>query len=73
MKIDLTKMQNKVDKLMAVFTSIVDGLTNQIVELSDAIEDNKATIAIAEYENKAYAEKIDEYKALRDRVESIVK
>lgn len=73
MSVNLAKMQNKVNRLMSVFTNIVEELTYQIVELNDAIEDNNQLISKVEAENKQYAEKIDEYKALRDKVESIVK
>lgn len=71
--INLDKMQNKVNKLMSVFTNIVKELDTQIDELKGEIDDNNHYISVAESQNKQYAEKIDEYQALRNKVESIIK
>lgn len=71
--VDLKKMQNKIDKLMSVFTNIVKELNTQIVALGNAIDENNQLILTAESENKQYAEKIDEYEALKNKVESIIK
>ncbi len=73
MRIDLKKMQNKVDKLVAVFTNIVDELNTQIGELNDGIDENNEKILTAEAQNKQYADKIGEYEHLRNKIESIVK
>lgn len=73
MKVNLSKMQNKVNKAMSAFTKIVDELNTQINELTSAIDDNNQSILTAESENKQYAEKIDEYQALKNKVESIIK
>ena len=71
--VNLSIMQKKVDKLMSVFTNIVKELNTQIDTLNDAIDDNNHYISVAELENKQYAEKIDEYQALKNKVESIIK
>lgn len=73
MRIDLKKMQNKVDKLIAVFTNIIAELNTQIAELNKAIDDNENQILSARSENVQYSEKIKEYEALKAKVESIVK
>lgn len=71
--INLSIMQNKVDKLMSVFTNIVNELNIQIIDLNVAIDDNNARMVTIREENKQYAEKINEYQALKDKVESIIK
>lgn len=73
MRIDLSKMQKKVDKVMDVFNNIINELSTQIGELDKGIESNNQIISTAVEENKLYAEKIKEYKALKTKVESIVK
>ena len=73
MKIDLTKMQNRVDKLTPIFTNVVSELDTQIEDLLNAIDDNNQRIATAESQNKKYAEKIEEYKTLRNKVQAIIK
>jgi flagellar motor switch protein FliG len=73
MKINLTKMQKKIDNLMSVFTNIVDELNTQISELGNAISANRELILTAELENDEYQEKINDYEALRNKVESIIK
>lgn len=71
--VDLKKMQNKIDKLMSIFTNIVKELDTQINRLNNAIDVNRQQIVKAEVENRQYAEKIDEYQALKNKVESIIK
>lgn len=73
MKIDLTKMQKRVDKCMLVFTRIVEELETEISTLKHSIDDNKQLIETAEAENITYGLKIDEYEALKGKVESIIK
>lgn len=73
MKIDLTKMQKKIDNVMVVFTNVIKELTTQIEELDNAIESNNQQIATAQTRNEQYSEKIREYEALKNKVESIVK
>ena len=73
MKIDLAKMQKKVDNVMVVFTNVIKELTTQIGELDNAIESNNQQIATAQSQNEQYAEKIKEYETLKNKVESIVK
>ena len=71
--INLTNMQKKVDKAMSVFTRIVDELNSHIDTLKGAIDTNNRRIATAQAENVRYGMKIDEYKALKNKVESIIK
>ena len=73
MKIDLAKMQKKVDNVMVVFTNVIKELATQIGELDNAIETNNQRISTAQTENEQYSEKIKEYEALKNKVESIVK
>ena len=73
MKIDLAKMQKKVDNVMVVFTNVIKELTTQIGELDSAIESNNQRISTAQLQNEQYAEKIKEYETLKNKVESIVK
>ena len=73
MRIDLSKMQKKVDKVMDVFNNIVNELSTQIGELAKGIDSNNQTIDQCMAENKLYEDKILEYGALRDKIESIVK
>lgn len=73
MRIDLSKMQKKVDNVMSVFNNVIKELTTQIGELNKGIESNNQTINNATAENILYAEKIKEYEALKNKVESIVK
>lgn len=73
MKVDLTKMQKKVDNVMAIFTNIINELNTNIGKLNNAIESNNQQIVTAQTENVQYSEKITEYEALRNKVESIVK
>lgn len=73
MKVDLVKMQKKVDNVMVVFTNVIKELTTQIGELTNAIESNNQQISTAQSENVQYSEKIKEYEALRNKIESVVK
>lgn len=73
MRIDLSKMQKKVDNVMNVFNNIVKELSTQIGELDKGIESNNKIISTAVEENKLYAEKIKEYETLKNKVESIIK
>ena len=73
MKIDLAKMQKKVDNVMVVFTNVIKELATQIGELDNAIESNNQRISTAQLQNEQYAEKIKEYETLKNKVESIVK
>jgi chromosome segregation ATPase len=73
MKVDLAKMQKKVDNVMAVFNNVIKELSTQIGELTKAIDSNNEKITTAQSENVQYSEKIKEYEALKNKVESIVK
>ena len=71
--INLAKMQKKIDNLMSIFTGIANALDSRIGELNGAIVANDRLIEKATNENDQYLYKIDEYQALKDRVESIIK
>lgn len=71
--INLSKMQKRIDTIMSVFTRIVNELDKRIGELNGAIVANDRLIEKATHENDQYLYKIDEYQALKDRVESIIK
>jgi hypothetical protein len=66
-------MQKRIDTIMSVFTRIVNELDKRIGELNGAIVANDRLIEKATHENDQYLYKIDEYQALKDRVESIIK
>jgi hypothetical protein len=66
-------MQSNIDKLMSVFTNLVNALDSSISELKNEISVNNNHIAELHSENAVMVSKIDEYEALRNRVESIVK
>ena len=70
---DLNKMQARVDKLIKVFTNIINELDSQVEMLNNGIEENNETIAMAQQENETYAKLIEERKALKAKVEGIVK
>ena len=70
---DLNKMQARVDKLIKVFTNIINELDSQVETLNNGIEENNETIAMAQQENETYAKLIEERKALKAKVEGIVK
>lgn len=72
MSINLTKIQNRVDKLTSIFTNIVTELETQIDVLNNAIADNEQIIYNAKVENEAYGFKISEYDALKNKVKSII-
>ena len=52
---DLNKMQARVDKLIKVFTNIINELDSQVEMLNNGIEENNETIAMAQQENDTYA------------------
>lgn len=70
---DLNKMQARVDKLVKVFTNIINELDSQVEMLNNGIEENNETIAMAQQENETYAKLIEERKALKAKVEGILK
>jgi hypothetical protein len=71
--VNLKKMQSNIDKLMSVFTNLVNALDSSIAELENEISVNNNHIAKLHSENSVMVSKIDEYESLRNRVESIVK
>jgi uncharacterized protein YdcH (DUF465 family) len=71
--VNLKKMQSNIDKLMSVFTNLVNALDSSIAELETEISVNNNHIAKLHSENAVMVSKIDEYESLKNRVESIVK
>ena len=70
--VNVNKMQKKIDKLLSVFTGLIDALNSSISELNKAIDDNNATIEQAKADNIAYNEKIKEYETLKSNVANII-
>ena len=70
---DLNKMQVRVDKLLKVFTNIINELNNQIDSLNTGIAENETVIRVAQEENETYAKLIEEREALKAKVEGILK
>ena len=70
---DLNKMQARVDKLLKVFTNIINELNNQIDSLNTGIVENETVIRVAQEENETYAKLIEEREALKAKVEGILK
>ena len=69
---NLNKMQNKVNGLLSVFTTLIETLDSNITELTSGIQRNRTTITALEEQNVTYAEKIDEYKALAENVKGLI-
>lgn len=69
---NLIKMQNKVNALLSVFTTLIETLDSNIAELTSGIQRNKTTITALEEQNNTYAEKIDEYKTLAENVKGLI-
>ena len=72
MKINLLKMQDRVDKLMEVFTSIVYEIDEQTEELEKAINAEEVIISEAEDRKREYVRTISKRAALKDKILSIV-
>ena len=72
MKINLLKMQDRVDKLMEVFTSIVYEIDEQTEELEKAINAEEVIISEAEDRKREYVHTIAKRAALKDKILSIV-
>lgn len=72
MKINLSKMQDRVDKLMSVFTSIVDEINEQTAELEKAVNDEDVIISEAEDRKREYIHTISKRAALKDKILSII-
>lgn len=70
---DLNKMQARVDKLLKVFTNIINELNNQIDSLNTGIVENETVIRVAQEENETYARLIEGREALKAKVEGILK
>lgn len=71
--INISKMQDKVDKLLSVFTSLIGELNKAIGELNGAIVSNNEVIERMKDDNVTYEAKIKEYETLKSNVENIIK
>lgn len=71
--IDLTKMQSHIDKLMRVFTKLVEQLNQSIQDLDNAIKGNTAQIVRLRSANDEYTNKIVEYEKLKTKIENLIK
>lgn len=70
--VDMNKMQGKVNKLMRVFTNLINELDKQITELKGEIRHNEEVIEKRKEDNIMYESKIKEYETLKTNVERIV-
>lgn len=70
---DLNKMQSRIDKLLGVFTKLIDQLNKSIQELDDAMKSNTAQIIRLRFANDQYTNKIVEYEKLKGKIEDLVK
>lgn len=70
---NLDKMQHKVDKLLSIFTNLIEELDGSISKLNTEIGKNKTAIEVATENICTYETKISEYKTLKSKVESIIK
>ena len=69
---NLAKMQRKVDKMISVFTNIVNELDCCIAELNDSISTNEHIIECAKTQNSIMSNKIVEYEKLKSNIQRIV-
>ena len=70
---NVNKMQHKVDKLLSIFTNLINELDKAISKLNSEIDANKDAIEKAQSNIEVYESKIAEYNTLKSNVESIVK
>ena len=71
MYLDLNKMKARENKLLKVFTSIINEMDVQVETLKGGINENNEVIAAAQQENEAYENRIAECQALKAKVEGI--
>ena len=71
--LNLGKMQERVDKLLSVFTKLIAELNRAIDTLDGEISRNNEAIEKAKADNEVYESKIKEYNALKSNLENIVK
>jgi hypothetical protein len=71
--LNLGKMQERVDKLLSVFTKLIAELNRAIDTLDGEITKNNEAIEKAKADNEVYESKIKEYNALKSNLEHIVK
>lgn len=69
---NLNKMQTNVNKLLSVFTTLIDTLENNVAELTSGIQRNKTTITALEAQNVVYEGKIEEYETLAASVKGLI-
>ena len=68
----INKVYRRVDKMLSVFTKLIDELEKGILELKNAMCKNEEKIETLREENESYTNKIKEYEALRVNVEHIL-
>jgi hypothetical protein len=71
--LNLGKMQERVDKLLSVFTKLIAELNRAIDTLDGEITRNNEAIEKAKADNEVYESKIKEYNALKSNLENIIK
>ncbi len=69
----LNRMHRRINKLLSVFTNLIDQLENTIMELKDAINTNDEKIEMLKDDNASYSAKIAEYENLKLNVEHIIR
>ena len=69
---NLKKMQLRVDRLLSVFSKLIETLENNISELISGIQRNRDTINTLEHQNVVYNAKIEEYKVLVKNVKGFI-
>ena len=70
--LNMAKMEGKVNKLMRIFTNLIDELDKSIGELKGEIRHNEEVIEKRKEDNVMYESKIKEYETLKANVERIV-
>ena len=70
--VNVTKLQIKINKLLSVFTTLIDALNDAINQLNAGIKSNESAIKVLEADNATYASKITEYETLRDNISGVI-
>lgn len=68
----LNRVYRRVDRMVSMFTNLIDALEGAIIDLQCAISENDTEIAKLNGENVDYAHRIEEYNSLKTNVERIV-
>lgn len=71
--VNVTKMQDKINKLLSVFTNLTHALEQSIEELRGGIASNERQITQLQKDNACYDAKIEEYTVLKDNISGIFK